>query len=181
VRVPSRERGFTLIEIMVAVAIIAVLAIIAIPQFTREARKSRGKTEVNAMFAELSTKLEIYKNEFGSFLAAAQCPSTGPNKAGYNFATTCITTGSTWETLRIQPTESKLRCAYTISVGAKGVTLTPPTGFKNSQGAQAAEPSLASSWWYVLAECDENASGGTNAKYYQSSVDPTIQITNSGS
>lgn len=166
---------------MVAVAIIAVLAMIAIPQFTREARKSRGKTEVTAMFAELSTKLETYKNEFGSFPDAAECPSTGPNKAGYNFQTTCITTGSTWETLRIVPSESKLRCSYKIEGGAKGETLTPPTGFKNSQGVAGAEPSLASSWWYVVATCDENASGGTNATYYQSSVDPTIQIVNSGS
>ena len=161
------------------VAIIAVLAIIVVPQFTREAHKTKGKTEVSAMFAQLQTKEETYKQEVGSYLAAATCPST-PSVAGINFTTTCITTSSAWETLRIAPPESKMHCAYTVATGAKTDVLTPPLTFKNSQGVAAAESNLATSWWYMTAECDEDGQGGTNATYYASSVDPTLQILNSG-
>jgi hypothetical protein len=52
----------------------------------------------------------------------------------------------------------------------------------NSRGTlNAAEPSLASGWWYITAECDEDRHGGTNAKYYMSSLDSKLQVTNSGS
>ncbi len=188
VREPSAERGFTLIELMIVVAIVAILAAVVVPTFMKSANKTRGKTEVTAMFAEIAMKEEAYKSESSSnaFLAASLCHTGGAQKASYNFQTTCVTTGSAWETLRIQPPESKMYCAYTIVVGnkASGVvpTLTPPTGFKNSKGVlNTAEGTLASSWWYVTADCDEDLHGGTNAKYYMSSIDQDLQVTNSGS
>jgi prepilin-type N-terminal cleavage/methylation domain-containing protein len=184
VREPTAERGFTLIELMMVVAIIAVLAIIVVPQFTKEAHKTKGKTEVSAMFAQLQTKEETWKNEAGSYLPAVGTTLTcdsAPRPAGYNFTTTCVTSGSDWEKLRIAPPEQKMYCAYTIETGSKTTTLTPPLTFKNSAGVAAtAEPALASSWYYMMAECDEDGQGGTNATYYASSVDPTIQILNSG-
>jgi hypothetical protein len=75
-----------------------------------------------------------------------------------------------------------MRCQYTIEAGLSGTTLTPPTGFKNSQGAiDTPEPALAGAWWTVHAVCDESGNGGTNAEYYQSSVDRKIQSINEGS
>src|SRR4051794_20201904 len=87
------ERGFTLLEIMVVVVIIAVLAAIVVPSFFRESSKAKHQTEVNAMFSELTVKLENYKSESSSgvYLAAAQCPTGGPAIAGYDFTTTCTT------------------------------------------------------------------------------------------
>lgn len=185
VREPHAERGFTLIELMIVVAVIAVLAAVVVPTFLKSANKTKGKTEVTAMFAELAQKEEAYKSESptNSYLASgAKCHASGPQKAGYNFQTTCVTSGSTWETLRINAPESKMYCAYQIFAGAKTDTLTPPTGFKNSRGVlNTAEPSLSSGWWYLVADCDEDSHGGTNAKYYMSSLDLTLQVTNSGS
>ena len=185
VREPSAQRGFTLIELMIVVAVIAILAMVVVPTFLKSANKTKGKTEVTAMFAELASKEEAYKTESATntYLdSAAVCPAAGPQKAGYNFQTSCVTTGSTWETLRINPPESKMFCAYRIVAGKRTDTLTPPMGFKNSRGTlNAAEPSLASGWWYITAECDEDRHGGTNAKYYMSSLDSKLQVTNSGS
>jgi hypothetical protein len=78
------------------------------------------------------------------------------------------------------PSQS-MRCQYKIQAGKAGTGLTPPTGFKNSQGTlNAAEPTLAAPWFYVYAKCDESPSGGTNSEYYQSSVDRKLQVVNEG-
>ena len=176
------ERGFTLIELMIVVAIIAILAVIVVPLWTRETRKGKHGSEVNAMFAELSTKLDAYKVESQGVQIASitKCPST-PNTSGYNFTTSCITSGSGWESIRVQPPQSKMYCSYEVVTGAKGSTLTPPAGFLNSQGAAAAEPTLSSSWWYITAECNEDGqSSGANSTFYKSSVDGKLQTQNEG-
>jgi hypothetical protein len=83
--------------------------------------------------------------------------------------------------MRVDPTSSSLRCQYIIEAGVSGATLTPPTGFKNSKDqTNVAEPPLAGPWWAVHAICDESRNGGTNAEYYQNSVNRKIQKLNEG-
>ena len=54
-----RRGGFTLLEIMIVVAIISMLAVIAIPNFVR----SRGKARINLCIANLS-QLEDSKQQW---------------------------------------------------------------------------------------------------------------------
>ncbi len=173
---------------MVVVVILAVLAAVVIPSFMKESSRAKGRSETTAMFAEIGQKQDQFKMEQGKYMGditdslyegTTTCPASVPS-ADYNFATSCMTSGSAWSAIRIDPSSSSLRCQYTIAAGASGTTLTPPTGFKNSQGAAAAEPALAGAWWYVHAICDESGNGGTNAQYYKSSVDPKLQWQNEG-
>jgi type II secretory pathway pseudopilin PulG len=174
---------------MAVVVILAVLAAVVIPSFMKESNKAKGLSEATAMFAEIGQKQEQLKAELGKYMGdisdsayegSTTCPASVPT-TDYNFATGCMVASSAWLAMRIDPTSQSLRCQYTIEAGKAGTALTPPTGFKNSQGVlNTAEPALAGPWWSVHAICDESGNGGTNAEYYKSSVDGKIQKLNEG-
>lgn len=188
VREGNAERGFTLIEIMAVVVIVAILAIVVVPNFMQSSTKSKARTETAAMISEIAAKQAQFYAEKNNYMGAGTtspyvgtttCPSSVPS-ADYVFKTSCITSGSPWETLRIVPTDSSLRCQYTISANIAGTTFTPPTGFKNSQGVlNTVEPTLASSWYYIHAKCDNSGSSGYS-EYFASSVDRAVQALNEG-
>ena len=72
----NNQKGFTLIELMIVVAIIGILAAIAIPNFLNYQLKSKtaeAKTNIGA----IRTSQESYKAETGTFLACTLSPNGG--------------------------------------------------------------------------------------------------------
>lgn len=154
---------------MVTVAIVAILAAIAVPAFTRETRKSKAKSEVNAMFGELAMREDQYKLENGTYLAAVACPSTTV-PAG-TAAASCVASGGAWAPLRVRLPSENLVCTYTITAGT-GAGTTGPTGFTFTSPPGA--------WFYIHAICDGDGNAATNAQYFISSTSSAIQKLNEG-
>lgn len=61
-----RAKGFTLIELMIVVAVIGVLATIAIPQYQNYVKKSEASSGL-ATLRSLVTNIDTYYAENGSF------------------------------------------------------------------------------------------------------------------
>ncbi len=85
--ISKRSKGFTLIELMIVVAIIGILAAIAIPNFLSFQLKSKtaeGKTNL----AAIRTAEESYYAELGSYVSANASPDAalGPAKRTYSDA-----------------------------------------------------------------------------------------------
>lgn len=64
-----RSRGFTLLEIMIACAIVAVLAAIAYPSYTNSVQKSR-RAEATAALLGVASQMERFSTEKGSYATA---------------------------------------------------------------------------------------------------------------
>lgn len=66
--VQCRERGFTLIELMVVVAIVAILALIAIPIYTDQIRKSR-RADAQQQMQQIALLQEKWRSEHPAYTA----------------------------------------------------------------------------------------------------------------
>ncbi|HEY1557733.1 MAG TPA: prepilin-type N-terminal cleavage/methylation domain-containing protein [Kofleriaceae bacterium] len=168
----TSQAGFTLLELMIAVAIIAVLAMLVVPSWAKESRKSKAKSEVAAVFAELMYREEQYKVEFGTYMAAAQCP-TATSTTGQD-ASACIASGEPWYQMRVSLPTSSLYCTYEIVIGNSGVAPTPPAPFTIANST-----SPATGWYWILATC--NMTGGAQqSTYFSSSLNSAYQSNNEG-
>ncbi len=73
------SHGFTLVELMIAVAIVAILAALAFPSFQGTLRSNRAATSTNEMLASLSlARTEAIRNNRG----ASICPSADGASCG---------------------------------------------------------------------------------------------------
>ena len=85
----NRTRGFTMIELMIAVAIIAILAAIAIPSYTDYVRRARI-AEALSTLSSMRVKMEQHFQDNRTYATACVLGSIAPSPAPTtNFTFAC--------------------------------------------------------------------------------------------
>lgn len=118
----TKQKGFTLIELMVVVAVVGVLGAIALPMYNESVRKSR-RTAVKAQLQEIAQNMERWftlRNTYAGFtLGAFSASPVGedPGKAFYLVEFAAAPTATAWQ-LRATPSNAQYpdRCGvYTLN------------------------------------------------------------------
>jgi len=88
----KKDKGFTLIELMIVVVIIGILAALAIPRFMRATTKSK-QSEAKQVLKQIYTMQHAYRQEYDAYwgngiTAAAQANPTAFGRIGVDIMTT---------------------------------------------------------------------------------------------
>lgn len=78
---PNRERGMTLVEMLIVMVIIAVLAAVALPSYWNQVQKSR-RAEAKSVLTQVSTMQQQFRTEQNRF--TTDLTDLGFPNAGWN-------------------------------------------------------------------------------------------------
>jgi len=154
----SMQKGFTLIELMIVVAIIGILAAVALPAYQDYTVRSRI-TEGLALAQSAKTAVTENAAQGASFYSGWTVPTATPNVTS----------------LAIAPTTGVITITYTARAGNGTLNLTPqsggtalvgvagtaPTTTTAGSGGSSTVPTGGSVSW----TCSAPASGGVPAKF----------------
>lgn len=170
-----REDGFTLLELVVTLAVVSILAAVALPVFTGESRKAQAISEVQPLFNDLRVRLEQYLQENGRYPVTAGEVSWNPAGAPGDRRSLDLIRPD-WQPLKLRISgEDFTRCRYTWSTGAAG----DDTNIGSEAASVFGFVAPATHWYYLLARCDMNGDG-VFSWHFSSSQDSQIRMSREG-
>jgi type IV pilus assembly protein PilE len=124
--------GFTLIELMVVVAIAGILAAIAIPSYTRYVQRG-DLVEATQALMQYRVQMEQYYQDNRSYANGAACGQGLPTLTNFNMACATANAGQTY----LATTTGKVggpvaNFAYTINQSNAQTTTSLPSGWSGA-------------------------------------------------
>lgn len=127
----TNARGFTLIEVMIVVAIVAILAAIALPSYSEHTRRAKI-AEAISQLADLRARMEQFflDNRTYQDSAATGCGVPMPTAPAVKYFTlTCAAPAATQYTLTASGAGEMTGLTYTINEQNTRATAAVPAGW----------------------------------------------------
>jgi len=122
-------RGFTIIEVMIVVAIVAILASVALPSYTSYMQRSKIQEATSNLLA-MRVRMEQYYQDQRSYVGACQPGTVAPIPQGLkNFQIICNIANANAYTITARRVADMSQFSYTIDQGNNRVTVAAPTGW----------------------------------------------------
>lgn len=123
------NRGFTLIELMIVVAIIAILASVALPSYQDYLIRSRIP-EATSNLSDMRVKLEQFYDNNHTYVGAPICAADLPTNKYFTFA--CSGQTATAYTITATGKSTMAGFTYTINQSNTRATTVVPSGWAAS-------------------------------------------------
>ena len=131
-----RSSGFTLIELMITVAMVAILAAVAVPSYTQYIVRA-NVTEAVAGLSEMRVRMEQYFNDQrnytggGGITPPCNAGTVAPLPASKNFVFTCSNLGATTYTVTATGINNMAGFVYSIDQAGTRTTGGVAAGWSN--------------------------------------------------
>ena len=132
------QKGFTLIEVMITVAIVAILAAIALPSYTAYVTRSRVAEAVSGLSA-MSVRMEQYFQDNRTYVGACAAGTVAPLPADtpqFAFSCPALATGTFTVTATGQGSMSDF--TYTLSQNSARATTELPSAWAGAASTPVA-------------------------------------------
>jgi len=126
--VTSRQAGFTLIEVMVTVAIVAILAAVAIPAYSDYVKSGRIPQATNNL-ASMRAKLEQYFQDNRTYVGACAAGTIAALPPADDFTYSCPTLTATTYVVKAVGSGVMADFIYTIDESNNKKTIGLPNGW----------------------------------------------------